>query len=259
MAETNGPAQIAERLAGVELPRHIAIVMDGNGRWAQRRGQPRYAGHRAGVRSVREVVEACGRLELEALTLFAFSSENWRRPRGEVRVLMELFRTTLDEELQRLHENGVRLSFIGDRAQFNKALQRRLVDAETLTAGNTGLNLIVATSYGGRWEIAEAARHLAASAARGEVDPQAIDEEAFRGALSLPDVADPDLFIRTGGERRISNFLLWQMAYTELHFAETLWPEFGTEELARAIEDYAGRDRRFGAVSSRPLKSVRHA
>ncbi len=259
MADTSGPSSITERLAGLRLPGHIAIVMDGNGRWAQRRGQPRYAGHRAGARSVREVVEACGRLELEALTLFAFSSENWRRPRGEVRVLMELFRTTLDQELQRLHENRVRLSFIGDRSQFEKGLRRRLDDAEALTAENTGLNLIVATSYGGRWEIAEAARRLADHAARGEVDPRSIDEDAFRGALSLPDVVDPDLFIRTGGERRISNFLLWQMAYTELYFADTLWPDFGAEELARAIEDYAGRERRFGAVPAESLQSVRHA
>ncbi|MFP4647931.1 MAG: isoprenyl transferase [Halorhodospira sp.] len=259
MAEPSGPAQIAERLAGVGLPRHIAIVMDGNGRWAERRGQPRHAGHRAGVSSVRSVVEVCGHLGVEALTLFAFSSENWRRPRTEVRVLMELFRTTLDQEIARLHEQQVRMSFIGDRSQLDAALQRRLDQAEALTADNGGLNLILATSYGGRWEIANAARQLAAAAARGELDPAQIDEQAVHSALCLPELGDPDLFIRTGGEQRISNFLLWQMAYTELYFTETLWPDFGGEELACAIEDFGARDRRFGGVQKRGVKRVRNA
>ncbi len=255
MSDPSGPGQIADRLAGVALPRHIAIVMDGNGRWAQQRGQPRYAGHRAGVASVRSVVEACGHLGIEALTLFAFSSENWRRPPGEVRVLMELFRSTLDQEVARLYEQGVRLHFIGDRTPLDPALQRRLDDAEALTAGNRGLELIIATNYGGRWEMAAAARQLAAAAARGEIDPEAIDERALQGALCLPEACDPDLFIRTGGEQRLSNFLLWQLAYAELYFTDTLWPAFGTEALARAIEAYSGRDRRFGGVQPSVLKS----
>ncbi len=248
MSDPDGPGQIADRLAGVALPRHVAIIMDGNGRWAQRHGRPRHAGHRAGVTAVRSVVEACGRLGLEALTLFAFSSENWRRPAGEVRVLMELFRTTLDQELHRLHEQGVRLRFIGDRTPLEPALQRRLDDAEALTAGNGGLELVIATNYGGRWEMAAAARRLAAAAARGEIDPEAIDEQAIQGALCLPGLCDPDLFIRTGGEQRLSNFLIWQLAYAELYFTDTPWPDFGAEQLARAIEAYSGRERRFGGV-----------
>ena len=257
--EITGPEQIAERLQGLRLPRHVAVVMDGNGRWAKSRGEPRHAGHRAGVRSVRELVDAAGRLELEALTLFAFSSENWRRPGAEVRVLMELFRTTLDQELQRLHENDVRLHFIGDRRRFDRSLQRRLTHAEEVTSANRGLQLAIATSYGGRWEIVEAARRLAEEAARGERDPATIDEASLHGALSTTHLPDPDLFIRTGGERRVSNFLLWQLAYTELHFTETLWPDFRAEHLAQAIEDFAGRERRYGGVQPEPLESVRDA
>ncbi|MBK1725538.1 polyprenyl diphosphate synthase [Halorhodospira neutriphila] len=251
--------QIAARLEGLPLPRHVAIVMDGNGRWAQRHGEPRHAGHRAGVRSIRSVVEACGRLGIEGLTLFAFSSENWRRPRGEVRVLMELFRTTLDRELEALHSNGVRLRFSGDRSGLAPALQARLTEAERLTAANTGTTLVLATNYGGRWEIAEAARRLARAAARGEIDPEAIDEGQVAGALSVPDLPDPDLFIRTGGEQRLSNFLLWQLAYTELYFTETLWPEFGADELATALEAFARRDRRYGGVGREAWGQTRHA
>lgn len=241
--------QIARRLEGVKLPRHIAVVMDGNGRWAQQRGQPRYAGHQAGVRGVRAIVEVCGRLRIKALTLYAFSSENWRRPAGEIRVLMELFRNALDRELDKLRENNVRLRFVGSRERLEAPLQRRLTDAEELTATNDGMNLVIATSYGGRWEITEAAKRLAQASAEGEIDPGDIDESQFQQALSVPDLPEPDLFIRTGGEHRLSNFLLWQLAYTELYFTDTLWPDFGPEDLACAMEGFADRERRFGNVN----------
>ncbi len=247
-----------ERLSNLRLPRHLAVIMDGNGRWAERRGQPRHVGHRAGIRAVRTIIEAAARLKLDALTLFAFSSENWRRPKGEVRVLMELFRATLDRELERLHQNRIRLRVIGDRERLEKPLRQRLDHAERLTRDNAGLTLVVATSYGGRWELAEAARRLGEAVRRGEIDPEQIDEECFAGALSVPDVCAPDLFIRTGGERRLSNFLLWQLAYTELYFTETLWPDFGLEDLGAALEDFAGRERRFGRTGEQ-LGRIRHA
>ena len=260
MMDADGGEQIKQRVEGLALPRHVAIVMDGNGRWAQRHGEPRHVGHRVGVRSVRKVVESCGHLGIEALTLFAFSSENWRRPRGEIRVLLELFRSTLDQELERLHENKVRIRFIGDRAQFGTALQQRLAQAERLTAENDGLTLVIATSYGGRWDIAQAAREIASAVAEGRLDPQAVGEEAVREALSVPDLPEPDLFIRTGGEQRLSNFRLWQIAYAELHFTDTLWPDFSDQDLAAALEDYASRCRRFGGVEApEALSSVRDA
>ncbi len=207
---------------------------------------------------MRMIIEAAARLKLDALTLFAFSSENWRRPKAEVRVLMELFRTTLDRELERLHENRIRLRVIGDRERLEKPLRRRLDYAETLTRDNEGLTLVIATSYGGRWELAQAARRLGEAVQRGELDPSTIDETVFSSALSAPDVPEPDLFIRTGGERRLSNFLLWQSAYTELYFTETLWPDFRLDDLAAALEDYAGRERRFGRTGEQ-LGRVRHA
>jgi undecaprenyl diphosphate synthase len=242
--------QVVQRLEGIRLPRHIAVVMDGNGRWAQQRGQPRRAGHQAGIRGVRSIVELCGRLQIQALTLYAFSSENWKRPAGEIRVLMELFRSTLDRELDRLQQNNVRLRFIGERQRLESPLQRRLSEAERATAENDGLNLVIATSYGGRWEVTEASRRLARAAAQDELDPEQITESRFQSALAVPDLPDPDLFIRTGGERRLSNFLLWQLAYTELYFTDTLWPDFGAQDLACAVEDFAERERRFGNVNS---------
>lgn len=256
--ETELDPALLERLRTLRLPRHVAIIMDGNGRWAQRRGRPRHAGHRAGVPAVRETVEAAARLELEALTLFAFSSENWQRPRAEVRVLMELLRTTLDRELERLHDNGIRLRIIGDRNRLERSLRRRLAAAEELTEGNKGLTLVVATSYGGRWEIAETARRLASRVQRGELAVESITEEAFAEHLATPEVPDPDLFIRTGGERRISNFLIWQLAYTELVFSDTLWPDFGLKDFAAALEEFAGRDRRFGRIGDQ-VKQIQHA
>jgi undecaprenyl diphosphate synthase len=228
------------------MPQHIAIIMDGNGRWAEARGQPRTAGHKAGIEPVRMCVRECVRRGIGALTLFAFSSENWRRPAQEVATLMGLFVEALDREVDELHANGVRLRMIGARHQLSVRLQQRVAAAEQRTAGNTRLRLQVAVSYGGRWDIVEASRELARRCARGELRPEDIDEEALSARLQLEDVPDPDLFIRTGGEHRISNFLLWNLAYTELFFCDTLWPDFGVADLEAALADFASRDRRFG-------------
>ncbi|HHC71885.1 MAG TPA: isoprenyl transferase [Thiotrichales bacterium] len=229
-----------------QLPRHVAIIMDGNGRWAQRRRLPRTAGHKAGVNATREVVEACGRLGIEALTLFAFSSENWRRPREEVGMLMELFVSTLRGEVKRLDANRVRLRFIGERGAFSARLRRQIEEAEAITADNEGLRLNIAANYGGRWDIANAARRIAERVAAGEMIPEEVEPERFAAFLCLADLPEPDLFIRTGGEQRISNFLLWQLAYTELWFTEVLWPDFGSAQLEEALEAFATRQRRFG-------------
>jgi undecaprenyl diphosphate synthase len=233
-----------------DLPQHVAIIMDGNGRWASARGLPRPAGHRASVKVVRRVVEECASQQVRYLTLFAFSSENWRRPADEVGMLMSLFLDALVREIGDLHRNQVRMNFIGDRAALGTELVTRMVAAETLTQGNTGLTLTVAVGYGGRWDIAQACRALAAEAAEGRLDPAAIDETAVAGKLALAGMPDPDLLIRTGGEQRISNFLLWNFAYTELYFCDTLWPEFAPEDLAAAFEHYAQRERRFGKTSA---------
>ena len=231
------------------LPRHVAIVMDGNGRWAQARSKPRHAGHKAGVGSVRAVTEACARLGVEALTLFAFSSENWQRPKAEVMVLMELFLRTLEREVVRLERNNVRLRLIGDRGRFSPRLQEQIRRAEERTAGNTGLQLVIAASYGGRWDIAEAAARVAAEVAQGRLRAEDISAETLNAYISTAELPEPDLFIRTGGERRISNFLLWQFAYTELYFTDVLWPDFRELELAEAFNDFARRQRRFGRTS----------
>ena len=231
------------------LPRHIAIVMDGNGRWAKKRLLPRTAGHRAGVAAVRKVIEHCLKRRIEALTLFAFSSENWRRPPQEVSLLMELFLTTLERETEKLHENGVRLRVIRDRRAFSPALQERISEAERLTGENTQLNLTIAANYGGRWDILQATRALAKRVAQGDLRPEDIDTHCFESHLALADLPEPDLFIRTGGEQRISNFLLWQMAYTELYFTPALWPDFDDQSLELALKDYARRQRRFGYTS----------
>ena len=228
------------------VPAHIAIVMDGNGRWAEARGEPRTAGHRAGIEPVRATIRECARLGVGALTLFAFSSENWRRPETEVSTLMAIFMDALDREVEELHANQVRLRVIGNRQRLSVRLQQRIAEAEALTADNTGLKLQVAVSYGGRWDVLEAARRLAEQAASGALRPSEIDEERFARELQLADLPDPDLFIRTGGDHRISNFLLWNIAYAELFFTDTLWPDFGVAELAEAIEDFAQRERRFG-------------
>ncbi len=228
------------------LPRHIAITMDGNGRWAAARGLARSAGHKAGLEPVRLCVRECSRLGIGALTLFAFSSENWSRPAEEVASLMGLFLETIDREVNDLDRQGVRLRIIGNRQALSVRLQAQIAAAEQRTAGNSGLNLQVAVSYGGRWDIVQAARALAAECASGALAVAAIDEARFGAALELGALPDPDLLIRTGAERRISNFLLWNLAYAELYFSERLWPDFDAAELACALEFFAGRERRFG-------------
>ncbi len=230
----------------MSLPKHIAIVMDGNGRWAEARGEPRTAGHRAGIEPVRRAIRECARLGVQALTLFAFSSENWRRPETEVATLMSLFMEALDREVEELHANGVRLRIIGNRQRLSVRLQQRIAEAEALTAANTGLRLQVAVSYGGRWDLVEAARRLAARAASGALRPGDIDEATLAAELQLADLPDPDLFIRTGGDHRVSNFLLWNIAYAELFFTDALWPDFDEAALALAIADFANRERRYG-------------
>ncbi len=226
--------------------------MDGNGRWAQQRGELRHAGHKAGVRPVRMCIKECARRGIDHLTLFAFSSENWGRPDEEVSSLMSLFVEALDSELDELHANGVRLRFIGNRNAFPVRLQARLAAAEARTADNTGLGLHVAVSYGGRWDLTEAARQLAARCVSGGLRPADITEADLAAQLQLAGAPDPDLFIRTGGERRISNFLLWNLAYTELHFCDTLWPDFDVEDFEVALAYFAGRERRFGLTAARP-------
>ncbi len=228
------------------LPRHVAIIMDGNGRWAKRRQQPRIAGHRAGVENVRNLVQHCAKLGIECLTLFAFSSENWHRPPTEVRLLMDLFVHALRNESRRLHENGVRLSVIGDRSAFPGRLQSAIFDAEALTRDNTLLNMVVAANYGGRWDLTEAARKLALEAQAGRLSPADITPELLGSHLSLAGMPEPDLFIRSGGEQRISNYLLWQLAYTELYFTDCLWPDFDIAQFELALESFRQRQRRFG-------------
>ncbi len=223
--------------------------MDGNGRWARQRGLPRQAGHRAGVRAARRIVEACARRGIGALTLFAFSSENWRRPRPEVGALMRLFIEALDREVDDLYGNGVRLRFIGDRSGLSPALQGRMADAEARTAVNDRLSLVIALGYGGRWDIVSAARALAREAAAGRIEAEAIDETLFSRHLSLAGMPDPDLLIRTGGEHRISNFLLWNLAYAECWFSDCLWPDFGEVELDAALERFRAVERRYGMTS----------
>ena len=228
------------------VPRHVAIIMDGNGRWAERRHLPRFAGHKAGVDALRVAVESAGRRGVKVLTVFAFSSENWRRPEEEVGLLMGLFLTALEQRVQELHENNVRVRVVGDRTAFNARLQQRIEEAERLTRANDGLQLIIAANYGGRWDVVQAARRVAEEVHSGTLTPGQVDLEAFASRLCLHGVPEPDLFIRTGGERRVSNFLLWDLAYTELYFTDTLWPDFDAEALDQALASYAARQRRFG-------------
>lgn len=223
------------------VPRHVAIIMDGNGRWASLRGQPRPMGHRAGVKAVRRVVRAAGQAGVEALTLFAFSQENWQRPELEVKLLMQLFVSTLAREVKSLHKNGIRVLFIGEHDDFPAELRAEMARAVALTANNAGLTLLIAVGYGGQWDIAQAAQQLAAAG-------EPITVAAIEARLSTRGVPLPDLLIRTGGEQRISNFLLWQLAYTELYFCDTLWPDFEAEDFAAALRWYAGRERRYGRV-----------
>ena len=234
----------------LKLPRHVCIIMDGNGRWAEQRGKMRIAGHKAGVETVRNIVEAAGELGIEVLTLFAFSSENWRRPPQEVGMLMELFLTALSREARKLHRNNVRLRVIGDISAFEPKLQNSIDEAQTMTCDNTGLTLVIAANYGGRWDVTQAVRSLAQDVAAGTLDPTAIDEAMIQSRLCVRDLPEPDLFIRTGGEQRISNFLLWQLSYSELYFTETLWPDFDKPAFMAALESFTGRQRRFGRTGN---------
>ena len=236
------------------LPRHVAVIMDGNGRWAQRRALPRHLGHRAGAKAVRATVEGCARRGVEALTIFAFSSENWQRPQEEVTRLMELFVESIDKEVDELHRNGIRVRFIGDLSRLRAGLGAKIAAAESRTAANQRMSLFIAISYGGRWDIVEAARRLAARAVAGEIKPEAIDEALFAEQLQLAGAPDPDLFIRTGGESRISNFLLWNLAYSELYFCDTLWPDFDDVALDAALRFYASRQRRFGLTDAQAAR-----
>ena len=231
--------------ASADVPRHIAIIMDGNGRWAKRRLMPRVAGHRKGVEALRGVIRACAERGVSHLTVFAFSSENWRRPQEEVSLLMELFMRALENEVARLHENGIRFRVVGDLSGFSERIQSLIRDAEALTRNNTRLTFTVAANYGGRWDIVQAVKKLMASS----VAPEAVNEAALAQHLSMADLPEPDLFIRTGGEQRISNFLLWQLAYTELYFTDAPWPDFDAAALDAAIASFRTRERRFGCTS----------
>lgn len=243
---------------GSSLPRHIAVIMDGNGRWAQRRLLPRQAGHRAGLTAARRLIEGCVQRGIGALTLFAFSSENWRRPQAEVGSLMGLFMNALESEVAELHRNKVCIRFIGAREQFSAALQQGMRESEHLTAGNRGLVLNIAAGYGGRWDLLQAARRLAAEAVGGRLRVEELDEQQVSDALVLAGLPDPELFIRTGGEQRISNFLLWNLAYTELYFTEVLWPDFDAAELEAALSWYVQRQRRFGRTPEQ-TRGAEHA
>jgi len=234
-----------------DVPRHVAIVMDGNGRWAKARFLPRVAGHRRGVEAVREVVKACIARGVECLTLFAFSSENWRRPKEEVSVLMQLFLRALEQEVEKLHGNGIRFKVIGDLSAFDPVIVDHIRRAEALTAGNARLTLTVAANYGGRWDILQAANRC-----RAEHPGEEVTEELLSRYLSMNYAPEPDLFIRTGGEERVSNFLLWQLAYAEFHFTPVLWPDFGAEALDEAIASYRSRERRFGRTSEQLASSL---
>ncbi|MGH8157597.1 MAG: polyprenyl diphosphate synthase [Rhodanobacter sp.] len=236
----------ARQVPAPQVPRHIAIVMDGNGRWAKARHRPRSFGHNAGRKAVRATIESCLREGVQALTLFAFSSENWQRPEDEVSALMSLFVRALDKEVDELHANGVRLRFIGDLGAFDEPLRQRMLASMARTAGNDKLQVNIAVNYGGRWDIVQASRHAAEAVKRGELGVDDIDETVLNRWMSLAELPPLDLFIRTGGECRISNFLLWQAAYAELYFTDTLWPDFDQVCLRQAIDDYARRERRYG-------------
>ena len=232
-----------------DVPRHIAIIMDGNGRWAKQRHLPRLAGHARGVEAVRATVEACALRGVEFLTLFAFSSENWRRPADEVSLLMRLFVSALEREVAQLRANGIRLRVVGDLSAFEPGLRKLITQAEARTAANRRLTLTIAANYGGRWDILQAVQSMLRAQPELAGDPDRIGEQALSPHLALAYAPEPDLFVRTGGEQRISNFLLWQLAYTELYFTDTFWPDFDAAALDRAIESFRRRERRFGRTS----------
>lgn len=233
-----------------QLPKHLAVIMDGNGRWAERRHRPRSLGHRAGAKAVRVCMEFCIKQGIGSLTLFAFSSENWNRPAEEVGALMKLFLHMLDSEVEELHRRGVRITFIGERKDFSELIRSRMLRAEQITKDNRQLTMNIAAGYGGRADIAQAAKSLAMEVASGKISADSIDEALLGSRMSLSDQAAPDLFIRTGGDLRISNFLLWQLAYTEMWFTETLWPDLDETTLQQAMDDFVSRERRFGLTSA---------
>lgn len=242
------------------LPRHVAIIMDGNGRWARQQNKPRHSGHKAGVEATRNIIQDCSRRGIEALTLFAFSSENWKRPESEVGLLMDLFLTALQRELNKLHKNNVRIRFIGDISSFPEKLKKKINQAREKTADNTGLNLTIAAGYGGRWDIVESVRSIVAGIVAdteaGHLKPDDISEETISAHICLSGLPEPDLFIRTGGEQRVSNFLLWQCAYTELYFTDILWPDFNLSAFEQALIEYSKRQRRFGRTSEQIEKQL---
>jgi len=239
-------------------PKHIAIIMDGNGRWAKKRHFPRVMGHPAGVKAVKRVVKFCAQEGIQVLTLFAFSSENWRRPKEEVSKLMDLFMSTMQKEVNRLDKNNIRLRFIGERTDFSEKLQQKMSDSERQTENNTGLTLVIAANYGSHRDMTFAVQNIARKVQEGTLSPDDIDETLIASGLSIADLPEPDLFIRSGGEQRISNFLLWQLAYTELYFTSKLWPDFNAETMQEAIDDFLTRERRFGRTSEQ-VKSLSKA
>jgi len=245
VSTNNTPSEPGDSTETV-IPRHVAVIMDGNNRWAKANGVPGPAGHRAGVEAVRGILRTCQHHGVEVLTLFAFSSENWGRPRPEVRALLALLSRYLRNEVRELHKDGIRLRFMGERGRFSTRLQRLMQQSEQLTACNGGATLVIAVDYGGQWDIAQAARKLAVQVQEGSLQPQDISPELLDRNVSISDLPRPDLCIRTGGDARISNFMLWQFAYTELYFTNTLWPDFGDMEFARALAEYSRRERRFG-------------
>ncbi|AYC32082.1 di-trans,poly-cis-decaprenylcistransferase [Pseudomonas cavernae] len=248
----------AEKVPSANVPRHVAIIMDGNNRWAKKRLLPGVAGHKAGVDAVRAVIEACAEAGVEVLTLFAFSSENWQRPADEVSALMELFLRALRREVKRLKVNGISLRIIGDRSRFHPELQAAMAEAEALTSGEARFVLQVAANYGGQWDIVQAAQRLAGEVQAGRLQPEAITPQLLQGNLVTAGLPLPDLCIRTGGEHRISNFLLWQLAYAELYFSDLLWPDFKHEAMRKALANYATRQRRFGKTSEQVEAEMRN-
>lgn len=236
-------------------PRHISIIMDGNGRWAERKLLPRVMGHKAGVKAVRDIVEYCVKEQIEVLSLFAFSSENWRRPKKEVHILLELFMGTLQSQVNKLDANNIKLRVIGNRLAFSEKLQAKIAQSESQTENNTGLTLVIAANYGGQWDISQAFQKIAKKISDGSLQTQDISEKLIGQFISTAELPDPDLFIRSGGEQRISNFLLWQLVYTEFYFTDTLWPDFDQVLMAKAINSFKGRQRRFGRTGNQIINS----
>ena len=247
------PSDNPTRSVGNQL-KHVCIIMDGNGRWAKKRFMPRFAGHKAGLSAVRKIVSSCVEQDIKVLTLFAFSSENWRRPEKEVSLLMELFASALTREVKKLHKNNVQLRIVGDLSAFSKKIQNLINEAISLCADNTGLILNIAANYGGRWDLTQATRQIAYKVQQGELAIEDINEVVIEDHLSLRELPEPDLFIRTGGEKRISNFLLWHLAYCEFYFTDALWPDFDKKMFEQAIESFSSRQRRFGRTGDQLIE-----